>query len=267
MFSVVIPLFNKEVSIRNTIQSVLDQTFQKFEIVIVNDGSSDNSVKIIEGISDVRIRLIHQKNQGVSAARNKGIEESKYDWIAFLDGDDIWKDNHLSEVKKMMTLYPMEKVFTTSFNYSDNRPMFKHRRNKEIFKIENYFKESIKERLIWTSVAVINKECFNIVGVFNTKYIRGEDLDLWARLAKKYSIVKSQFVTAIYRIEAENRSDKPNSVKKTYLSNIDFDNIIDQDEYNYFKKNVIIQIKGCILNNQWKDLIYLIRKYNYNLLR
>jgi glycosyltransferase involved in cell wall biosynthesis len=83
MFSVIIPLYNKELSISNTIQSVLDQTFQNFEIVIVNDGSTDNSVKEVEKFDDKRIRLIHQENKGVSAARNRGIEEAKYEWIAF----------------------------------------------------------------------------------------------------------------------------------------------------------------------------------------
>src|SRR5690554_5521626 len=97
MFSVVIPLYNKELSISNTIQSVLDQTFQNFEIVIVNDGSTDNSVKEVEKFDDKRIRLIHQENQGVSAARNRGIKEARYEWIAFLDGDDLWEKEHLEE--------------------------------------------------------------------------------------------------------------------------------------------------------------------------
>ena len=105
MFSVIIPLYNKELSISNTIQSVLDQTFQNFEIVIVNDGSTDNSVKEVEKFDDKRIRLIHQENQGVSAARNRGIEEAKYEWIAFLDADDLWMENHLEEMTKLIHDY------------------------------------------------------------------------------------------------------------------------------------------------------------------
>ena len=78
MISVVIPLYNKEKQIKRTLQSILAQTFQDFEIVIVNDGSIDNSIIEVEKVKDSRIRLIHQKNTGVSAARNKGIEEAKY---------------------------------------------------------------------------------------------------------------------------------------------------------------------------------------------
>lgn len=98
MISVVIPLYNKEKQIKRTLQSVLTQTFQDFEIVIVNDGSTDNSTIEVEKIKDSRIRLIHQENAGVSAARNKGIEEAKYELIAFwmqtMNGKvNIWKFN------------------------------------------------------------------------------------------------------------------------------------------------------------------------------
>lgn len=81
-FSVVIPLYNKQSHVKETIQTVLAQTFQDFEIVVVNDGSKDDSVKIVEAIQDDRIRLIHQENQGVSVARNNGIKEAKAEHIA-----------------------------------------------------------------------------------------------------------------------------------------------------------------------------------------
>ena len=111
MFSVVIPLYNKEESIFNTIKSVLKQSCQNFEIIVVNDGSTDRSVDAVKAINDERIRLIHQENQGVSAARNRGINESRYEWIAFLDGDDLWESNHLEEIVKMMNTFPNEKVY------------------------------------------------------------------------------------------------------------------------------------------------------------
>src|SRR5690606_20866460 len=129
MFSVVIPLYNKELSIRNTIQSVLNQSYQNFEILIINDGSVDGSVDIVKNIKDERIRLNHQNNKGVYSARNKGIQEAKSEWIAFLDGDDLWEINHLEEVIKTMKVHPTEKVYVTSFQYSDPRKMYKHKRN------------------------------------------------------------------------------------------------------------------------------------------
>ena len=239
MFSVVIPLYNKELSITNTVQSVLDQTCQDFEIVIINDGSTDGSIKAVEAINDNRIRLIHQENKGVSAARNHGIKEAKYEWIAFLDGDDLWEPNHLEEITKMMKSYPEEKVFVTSFVYSDNRPMFKHPRTTSIFKIENYFKVAMKENLMWTSIVVISKECFKKLGGFNEELNRGEDLELWARLALEYDIVKNSEVTATYRIEAENRSNLNNDVESMHVYHINLSLTKSYSENSYYKALIL----------------------------
>ena len=96
MISVVIPLYNKEKSIASTLRTVLNQTFSDYEIVIVNDGSTDGSVEEIEKVQDDRIRLVHQPNAGVSAARNRGIEEAKGELNAFLDADDEWKPDYLA---------------------------------------------------------------------------------------------------------------------------------------------------------------------------
>ncbi|MBT8256619.1 MAG: glycosyltransferase family 2 protein, partial [Bacteroidia bacterium] len=95
MFSVVIPLYNKEAFISTTIRSVLDQSFQDFELLVIDDGSTDDSHKIVQEFNDSRIRLKSIKNSGVSVARNFGVEKSKYDWIAFLDADDYWTSGFL----------------------------------------------------------------------------------------------------------------------------------------------------------------------------
>lgn len=99
--SVVIPLYNKAFSIEKTLKTVLQQTFSDFEIVIINDGSTDNSAEIVESIKDCRVQLYHQENQGAAAARNFGIEKSNGNLIAFLDADDFWNPNHLEELYKL----------------------------------------------------------------------------------------------------------------------------------------------------------------------
>ena len=238
MFSIVIPLYNKELSVGNTIHSVLNQRFQDFEVLVVNDGSTDNSANAVEKINDARIRLITQTNLGVSAARNRGITEAKFEWIAFLDSDDLWLENHLEEVANMITAFPAEKFFTTSFIYSDDRKLFKHNRNSTIFKVESYFKESIKETLLCADTIVINKDCFKCSGLFNTQMKSGEDTELWNRMVRQYGLVKSDVVTAIYRVEAENRTTLSKDLESTYVYNVDLSQVESTDEQVYFKEMI-----------------------------
>ena len=117
MISVIIPLYNKEKQIAHTLRSVLNQTYQDFEVVIVNDGSTDCSVSEVEKVGDSRIRLVHQKNGGVSAARNKGIEEAKYELLAFLDADDEWKLEYLETQYNLFEKYPMCSVYACNYEF------------------------------------------------------------------------------------------------------------------------------------------------------
>lgn len=265
MFTVVIPLYNKELSIQATIQSVLNQTCQSFEIVVINDGSTDSSAKIVGAINDDRIHLIHQENQGVSAARNRGIKEARYEWIALLDGDDLWEVNHLEEIEKMMQEFPDEKVYVTSFEYSDKRPMFKYPRKNTVFKIDNYFKEALKENLMCTSIVVANKECFDKVGYFNVVLSRGEDLDLWARLAREYRIIKSSTITAIYRIEAENRSSATFNINKSRVFIYSFLDSKSQEESDYYKSQINNALRGFLVNRDLKSFFILLKKHRKNI--
>ena len=99
--SIVIPLYNKGFIIHKTIKSVLEQTFTDFEVVIVNDGSTDSSFEIVSQFSDKRIKLFQQENKGAASARNVGIEKATSNLIAFLDADDFWYPNHLEELVKL----------------------------------------------------------------------------------------------------------------------------------------------------------------------
>lgn len=120
MISVVIPLYNKAHTIVNTLTTVMNQTYKDFEVVIVNDGSTDNGVDVIKSnFKDSRIRIVNQENAGVSAARNRGIEKAKGDWIAFLDADDEWLPNYLSYISEAIYKSPDCSMFITA-RYSQN---------------------------------------------------------------------------------------------------------------------------------------------------
>ena len=264
MISVVIPLFNKGNSIEKTISTVISQSYKDFEIVVVNDGSTDNSLEVVRGINDERIRIVDKSNGGVSSARNRGIMEAKYNWIAFLDADDLWEKDHLDTLHFLITKYPLDNVFCTSFTRSNQNQNLKE--DNTTIVIEDYFSEAIKYHFFWTSVVLINSSVFKKVGVFNEALSRGEDLDLWARIGCEYRFIKSNKVTAIYVQDSENKlSFMKTSLNKSILNNISFIGL-KGTQRRYFKTLILNKVKSAILKHQFSIAFKLLLKYNINLL-
>ena len=145
MISGVIPLYNKAHTIVNTLSTVINQTFKDFEVIIVNDGSTDNGVEVIKSnFNDTRIRIINQENAGVSAARNRGVKEAQGDWIAFLDGDDEWHPKYLSIVRQTILENPNAGMICTGGmnNNIKNKNLASYRIAKKYInqiKIINFF--------------------------------------------------------------------------------------------------------------------------------
>lgn len=196
MFSVIIPLYNKEKFIQKTIESVLSQDLKDFEIIVVNDGSTDDSVAKVKDISDSRLKIVHQVNQGVGAARNNGMSHANFEWIAFLDGDDIWASNHLSELKQIIATFPSSGMIATNYKsfYSDTDIKIEDKKLKTNIRSIDYFLEPI----VWTSATAIRKDVFKNLGGF-TDYKNGEDLEYWVRTALNYPTAVSDKITAYYR--------------------------------------------------------------------
>lgn len=205
MISVVIPLYNKEKQIYDTLQSVLNQSFQSFEILIINDGSTDHSVAEVEKIKDARIRLMHQQNAGVSAARNKGIKEAKYGLIAFLDADDEWKSNYLDTQYKLHKKYPECGIYACNYESRDNEKKISATIIQKLpFKetdgvMYNYFEVACcSHPPLWTSAILVRKEVIAQVGGFPVGIKSGEDLITWAKLATLTLIAYCRTPLAIY---------------------------------------------------------------------
>jgi len=208
--SVVIPLYNKQNTIQRAVQSVLKQTFQQFEIIIVNDGSTDNSVAKATEIHDERIRIIHQENQGVSVARNTGIENATYNWIAFLDADDEWLPEFLETVTNLHTKYPECNVLATSYYLCNSKG---EKRNIKLKRIkfsgedgimENYFEVATYSSPPFCSISIaINKVALLEIGGFPVGIKSGEDLLTWAKLAVKNKIAYSTNILSIYNFVSD----------------------------------------------------------------
>jgi glycosyltransferase involved in cell wall biosynthesis len=190
-YSVVIPLYNKERHIKKTILSVLNQSNNNFEIIIVNDGSTDNSVKIIEEFNDSRIRIINQENQGVSAARNRGINESRYDWIALLDADDEWKEEFLETMAANIIRRPECIAYTTNHEVVKSGKILPLKKISHAPKKSGIIK-SYPKCYFWSappfhaSSTILNKKLLKknyLLDLFPVGVKLGEDLDAWMRLS------------------------------------------------------------------------------------
>jgi glycosyltransferase involved in cell wall biosynthesis len=202
-FSIVISLYNKADYIENTLKSVLNQTFADYEIIIINDGSTDDSVTKVRAFNDSRIQLYNQENQGASAARNLGIEKAKYEYVAFLDADDLWKSNHLEILNALIQKFPNAGIFASRYelvfnNGKNDIPKFKGISADYEGLIPDYFKTSLPYPIATSSSIVIPKSVFEKTGYFKPTISSGQDVDMWIRIASKYPVAISNKVTASY---------------------------------------------------------------------
>lgn len=211
--SVVIPLYNKEKTIQSTLESVLKQSIPPHEILVINDGSTDESVRIIKHLNIPELNLIYQKNQGAAAARNTGIKQAKGDFIAFLDADDYWYPNYLETICSLIEAHPKQAVFATALEVENKVRIFSSQysiKNYEPHKIYgvNYFTASLQTSILSSSSTVIKKEICNQIGLFNTKYTSGQDTDFWIRIGLQYLIVFSSRICVRYNFEPESLSNR-----------------------------------------------------------
>ena len=183
--SVIIPTYNREDFILDAIKSVQNQTYKPDQIIVVDDGSTDNTKKIVQNIDGVE--YIYQNNQGVSSARNKGIEYSRYRWIAFLDSDDIW---YPTKLEKQIDFHIKNKDILFSHTQEVWKRGDKIIKQKKSFKKPsgNCFLQNISTCIIGPSTVMINKDIFDDVGYFDESLEVCEDYDIWLRVLRKYSL-------------------------------------------------------------------------------
>ena len=219
MISVVIPLYNKEHSILSTLESVLAQTYKDWELIIVDDGSTDNSLNVVKEfvgqidnrLLDDRLTLISKKNGGVCSARNRGIQEAKGEYVAFLDADDLWDENYLTEQAKMILDFPEAAMWGINFAETRNKKIVRRVATglPDGFRgyVENYF--CIPGRvsdLFHPTGVVVRKEVFAKVGMFDERIKYAEDTDMWFRIIATNPVAFYDKYLVFYQWDAENRA-------------------------------------------------------------
>lgn len=193
MISVVIPAFNSEATIARAIESVLAQTYTDYEIIVVDDGSKDNTAQAVKAFGD-KVNYIYQDNAGVSVARNTAISAASGEWLAFLDADDKWLPKKLQKQINLLRANPQLKWCCTNRYQSDGKRKAVFGNEKKIKKalqdkdyFESYFLAAAKDQCpIITTCLMIHKSLFGELGSFDPQYVRGQDLDMWWRIAHHY---------------------------------------------------------------------------------
>jgi glycosyltransferase involved in cell wall biosynthesis len=273
--SVVIPLYNKGKHIERAVISVLNQKYPNFELIVVDDGSTDMGPDKVQSINDHRVRLIRQGNSGVSSARNKGVKEAVYEYVAFLDADDEWHIDFLKTINELINAYPEAGAYSTNY-YIKELGKAPKRANIKCFNtnlktglIPNYFKSVYRGNSpIWASAVCIPKHVFYEVGFFPEDVVLYEDLYLWSKIALRYRLVFCVDPLATYYKDASNRACNDISKIGPFPAFAEIKEKISQPKtglniYWYFKlfvgKYALIDALKCLYSGEKRKAFSLIR--------
>lgn len=214
--SIIMPLYNKENLVLSSIASVQAQTFSDWELVVVDDGSTDAGPEQVAALGDTRIRLIRQANGGVSAARNRGIAEARCELLAFLDADDTWLPGFLQAIVALARDFPQARWFATSY-------LIRHPRDGEYqarlqgvpagFQrgvLDDYFAvAAVSDPPAWTSATAVFRSQIQDIGGFPEGIASGEDLLTWARLAARFPLAYDARALSVFEVSGIERRPDP----------------------------------------------------------
>ena len=225
-FSVIIPLYNKEKDIAKTLESLFAQSFSDFEVIIVNDGSTDNSGNVVKTFVDPRIKLFSKKNEGVALTRNFGVEKATAEHIVFLDADDYWHTDHLMNLNSLVEEFPEHSWYATAYEKQHHSkmittivsPIMEKKEWRGI--VSDYFKNSLADPLAWTSAVCMKKKFFMELNGFDPTITNGagEDTDLWIRAALASPLIFSTRATARHNLDGSNRISHIPANKRVFFS-------------------------------------------------
>ncbi|WP_297435607.1 glycosyltransferase [Thermococcus sp.] len=182
--SVIVPTYNRDVLLRRAIKSVLNQTFDEFEILVIDGAKNDSTKELVRSYGDGRLRYIPQKGRGIANARNLGVKKARGELIAFLDDDDAWKAPKLeAQIELFQNLGRKYGLVYTAFNYY-------YLRNKKVLGSKRpiasgyVYPYLLKDNITGTSTIMVRRECFKRSGTFREDFITCEDWDMWLRMSR-----------------------------------------------------------------------------------
>lgn len=228
LFSVIIPLYNKELYIIATLRSVLAQSYQDFEVIIIDDGSTDNSLNIVLPYRSSRVKIYTKENGGASSARNYGITRARAKYIAFLDADDTWAADYLLKMMALIERYPGCGLYISAYYIIEEDKEYANGETLEEGIIKDFFKAELEHHIIRLSASVTPKVVFKKIGGFPVGMISGEDGYLCALVAMAYKIAYTPQLLVTYNNRysgADLRYDKGDTCRESWLDLHEEDNV------------------------------------------
>ncbi|MEP0917141.1 glycosyltransferase [Leptolyngbya sp. DQ-M1] len=206
VISVIIPVFNGEHTITETVQSVLNQTFTELEIIVIDDGSQDSTLSVVSSITDTRVKVFSYDNAGVSTSRNRGFAHATGEYISFLDADDLWTPNKLEAQYQALQLHPQAAVAYSWVDYIDQDGKF-FRSANHVTANGNIYEQLLLNNLLENgSNPLIRRQAFADVGGFDPTLAFGEDWEMWLRLSARYEFVAVPSPQVLYRMSSNSVS-------------------------------------------------------------
>lgn len=274
--SVVVPLYNKRKSVLETMKSALNQKIDNYEIIVVDDGSTDHSAELVETIKDERLKLYRKENSGVSDTRNFGIAKAQGDYIAFLDADDRWDEQYLKRLHMMIESAPECGMFVQNYKTVrfDDLPLTTDSHQAGRMEVYKNWEEVFSEMPLVTPAIAVNKKKFIDSGSFDTSLSIGEDLEAWLRMSLKYPVCylnETHVLVVLFSKEYHSRI-----VPKDYTKHYTYKLITQKEKYLKLKDNISVRklINRAIFyayqNFSWdknhKAAHFLKKNFKFNLL-
>lgn len=210
LVSIIMPAYNASSTIQETLQTILQQTYENWELVLIDDGSQDNTCELVALINDNRIHLYREENKGSALARSQGTELAQGKYITFLDADDHWEPNKLeAQVELFQRLHPSVGMIHSNYVEFDHKGFYspKPLRYCEKLKISGkIYEDLLIHNFIGLLTVIVKKEVIDQVGVFDPIYTGAEDWDLWLRIAKLYEVAYLPSPLARYRLNPHGQS-------------------------------------------------------------
>ena len=217
IISVIIPTYNAEHTILKTIESVQQQTFSDFSLLVINDGSTDQTLELLNSIKEPRLKIFSYENSGVSVARNLGISHADGDFISFIDADDLWTSDKLELQIAALQQHSKAGVAYSWTQFIDEQGESFFSDEPIFFEGNVYPKLLIRNFLASGSNPLIRRQAIESIGKFDPALTHGEDWDFWLRLAARWPFVVVPKPQILYRISLASASSKIEGMEKDSL--------------------------------------------------